>query len=534
MQIGASDLGRLKQEISQTLGDEFVAELMHFNLAGFVAEDGRKRENREQISESARQQLIAHPLASWLQNFEYDLQKSAALGMLNISETSARLLNFSANLIDGRRIDNFHLMIPRFRQRTEFRSTAYELHVACQYLSLGYSVSFVLPIKDKKTPDLIVEKNGYVVQVECKSTEDETDFQHNLFIQNAVRMDKTMERIGLNLFIKIHPRLPLTGKHIERLFAEIDSELLKAERRTLYLGGAVSVEWSEVDTNKILALTEPNDVQLVSSNFNARKSDRLDSGFVSFNGVQEANGKVAWNLERGSEIRHYFEEDIFQSIKSKLRKANSQLLADIPAVIHIEVPCKTTASFLQIIDRNFDLTRDRVNIFRKIRAVVLECSTIDLHMEDGGRPVSILTYVISNPFAEAPFPRELQIAGTKDLGLQINMAEGTVAIEIAKPKDPQVFLSRPLFIHSAPHGDEQIIIWLKDKNTLRCEVISSDGRRQIAERHVQWQEVPEEFQVIASWGLRELSLYIGAIKPINLGPPEFFLSNEQSRGVSGL
>lgn len=342
-----------------------------------------------------------------------------------------------------------------------------------------------------------------------------------------------MERMNLNLFIKIYPRLPLTGKYIERLFAEIYSELLKDEKKTLYLGGAVSVEWSEVDTNKILDRTEPNEVQFVSGNFKARQSDRLDAGYVSINGVQEEDGKVAWNLVRGTEIRHHFEEDIFQSIKSKLRKANLQLTDGISAVIHIEVPCKSITSFLQIIDQNFDRTRNLVGEFRKIRAIVLECSIIDLNVENGVSPVSTLSYVISNPSAEVPIPRELQIAGTKgDLGLQNYMAEGTVGFVMQKPKDPLVLLNRPLFIHSAPHGDDQVIIWLKDSNTLRCEIISSDGRRQIAQRHVQWQEVPEEFQVIASWGLRELFLYIGAIK-FTGSEPDFLLNNDKSKGVSG-
>lgn len=517
MQISVNDLDGIKQKITQILGEGFFAELMQFNLDGFAPRDGINRENRDQAAESAKLELIAHPLAIWLQCFEYDLQQSKILGQLHISETSARLLNFSANLIDGQKIENFDLLIPDLRLRSKFQPTAYELHVACQYLALDYSVRFVptSPKTGEKTPDLVVEKNGYVMQVECKSTKDESLFQDNIFIQNAVSLDKAMERKRLNLFIKIHPRLSLSGENIEKLFAEIKAELLKEEKRTSFLHGAVHVEWSNVDTSQIIACTELKDFQSVSY----KPKDRLDSGYASFNGVENTDGKIDWSLERGSEIRHFFEIEIFQAIKNKLKKANKQLFDNIPAVIHIEVPCKTTASFLQIIDQNFDLIRDHVNSYGKIRAVVLECSTIDRHMEDGGSPVSLLSYVISNLHTEAFIPRELQIAGTIDLGYQVDATEGTIAIEMIKPEDPRIFLSRPLVVHSAPHGDEQILIWLKNENTLRFEVISNKGKRQIAECSVSWQKIPDEFQIIASWGIKVPFLYIGAIKPMNFGQP---------------
>lgn len=529
MQIGVKDLVGIRKEVEDILGDQFVTELLKSNLAGFIAEPGRKRENREQFAESARLHLIAHPLAAWLQEFERTIKKSESLGVLRVSEISARFLNFAADLIDGRRIENFRLIVPRLRQRSEFRSTAFELHVACQYLALGYSVSFIEPKRDEMTPDLLVAKSGYTMQVECKSTDDETLHQHNLFMQLAARLDKVMEKLGANLFIKIFPKVPLRGNGAERLLTEICAELSKPEK-TSFLAGAVSVEWINVDTKRVLARTDPDAAGLATDAFYKLHVDRLDSGYVSMNGMQDPDGKVSWTQERGSEIRNYFEVDIFHSLRKKIRIANQQLTGDIPAVVHIEVPCKTPTSFLEIVDQNYEQIQWLVKSYRKIRAVVLECSTVNLHIEDGGNPVSQLSYIVSHPQADKAIPWELQIAGTKDFGIHLDFVEGTAIIEIIKPENLEALFAKPLLMQSAPHGDEQIIIWVKDESTIRCEVISAIAGRRIAEHHIDWESLPHEFQITASWGKDPFFLYAGAVRPLDIGPPAFSYTRTSDMG----
>ncbi|MDP2133695.1 MAG: hypothetical protein Q8J99_08805 [Sulfuritalea sp.] len=530
MLIQTSDLSYLRGEVAATLGEDFVEEMTRVNLDGFPVTAERKRESREQHAEFARQKLIAHPLAHWLQNFDRDVQKSCALGKFHLCDTSARFLHFAGSLIDARGIENFELLIPRLRQRSEFRSAAYELDVACRYLVLGYSVRFVPTVQGRMTPDLVVTKNGLAIQVECKSSKDETDEQHNLFMQLAVRLDAAMEKIGINLFVTIIPRVHLDGQHIERLFEELAAEISKTERRQAFLGGAVTIDWREIDPSIVIARAAPEDTKTVSDRLYSSRNFELGSSYVSLTSTTGNDGIVSWTRDRGSEIRNYFEVDIYHSLRAKIRKANRQLSDDSPAIVHIEVPCQTVSLFLSMIDENIEGLQELVKAHRKVRAVVLECATIDRQLEEGGNPISNLFYVISNPAADCSIPIDLQIAGTVDMGIKVDVGQGTIAIPIAKPADPRTFYYRPLLMHSAPHGDEQVIIWVKSDNTVRFEAISATNGRKVLERNVDWTQLPDEFEVLVSWGGDHPFLRVGAPVREKLGPPEYVIRNENSRG----
>lgn len=521
MIVEPADLERICKQVADILGSEFINEMKMVNLNGFPQSTGVKRENRDQLAECARQKLIAHPLAHWLQKFDMEAAKSVAVGGLQFSETSHRFLHFAANLIAGGSAKNFELVIPRLKQRSEFHSAAYELEVAAKYLALGYEVQFVPVMVNQMTPDLVITMNGASVQVECKSSKYEEDEQHNFFMQLAVRLDAAIEGLRENLSLTISPKLKISGRHVERLANELIAEIPKVERREQFLGGVVSVEWQKTDPDVVIVQTAPDDMQTVSDFLRSRKGPSTDSAYVSLTSMINAEGRANWKQGCALEIKNYFEVDIFHSLKGKIKKACRQLSSDQPAIIHIQVPCKSVRTFLSVIDENFERLFALVKEQNKVRAVVLECATINWSIRDGDNPIASLCYVISDPEAKCALPEDLRIGGTTDMGIRVALTSGTLAFPFKKPADPSILHFRPLFFHSTPHGDEQIILWATNNNTFRFEVISAKIGRLVIEEAVDWLELPDEFEVLVSWGTDSRFLRVGPPVRDRLGPWDY-------------
>lgn len=482
------------ENLKEHVGKDFVNALISTNINGFPDDHNVRRTNREQIVESSRQRLNAHPLAEMVQAYLRDSRVTSKEGRWSLSDHTFFLLDLVANLNRGREFKNFDRVIDQIKERSKFHSAAFELMTACRYADIGYKIEFVEECNEK-TPDILARHPLGDIQVECKSLEDNSGEQHNLFMQMAARLGKILEDRRALMHVSIRPKIPLSGKVCDDLYNAV-AEMIKSNRIGLHalMHSLVVVEIKP--TNPWRKLSFPSDIY----------NEDYDASYAQLIKKSDYFGEDVRLLSM-VEIQNFYESDFSGALKRNFRKAHKQVRADIPAVLHIEVPYRKGLDLMASVHENYNKIEKYLSEYNKFCAVEIVGRALARATDNLIRDPIIYhsRLVRSRRLQERPiiaplikqYPPDMVINGT-----------GTIVAKIIKPRNYNSLTGRELISLMSGDGFYQIIIWVTFRNSLRVEVITPESGRRMQDIQVDWGNLPEKIPITVSWSPEGIAVFL--------------------------
>lgn len=296
------------------------------------------------------------------------------------------------------KIDSKHLWGERLRDSQGFEKAIYEIRVAASLKRNGYTVYFIKE-EATKTPDLLVEKDGEKVYVECKQKDKKTRRdQRNENLWNTVLMDslKFMDKTKKNYAIVVKTNSDLTTKDVTYLINHIRN-LIKNSNE-----GTYRIDKFEIILKELAEFEKP-----IKGSFYVNLEEfgfGIDEPTIIL--YQHADIKFSNDLKIEHKNPRFVAfvstllPDRIKGILRSLNHAYKQIPKSGPGIVYIDI---NTALYKnrQEITRDLTILRKRIegklNLMGRLNAVILTASSYFQDKEKTFYGIEIASFKNSNP-----------------------------------------------------------------------------------------------------------------------------------------
>ena len=375
-----------------------------------------------------RHKVPKHPLFFWWQAFDADVV-NWVVGHQGFSRPSVRLIKLCWDLLVLRELPNIGRIITDIRDENKFLSTVFEVHIASQYMQRGYRVE-ILPESTQTSCDFKIDVSGSEVYIECKSLADLVNEEMHLWENLLDALERLLVKYGRRWQILIDANSRLTGKVLNRLRKQVETDL---------------------------SCGTP--------------LDRVFDGFrLTYLQVEIAVG-TEWMHELVY-ASPYIEDDVTQRVINNLKEARTQFPKTCPGILHVQLPLEHGPLVVEWVDKAYaQLYRKLNNNTRRINLISLS----GIHLS----PILQKTepwsyYLIPHLSPYSRLPEGLRVPGTESLvAIQDNYLEdegGAVEVEfVVPPIQAHALEILPL---SRVDGTLHIKVWRHWTGALRFDIFT--------------------------------------------------------------
>lgn len=264
----------------------------------------------------------------------------------------------------------------RLRDPIIYEKAIYEIRVAASMKKNGYKVAYIKEGKEK-TPDLLIEKNGEKVYVECKRKDKishRDQLTQNLWNTVMIRSQKLMDKIGKNYAVIAKANTDLTsgtanilGHYIEELIKQSDM-------------GTHKYQDFEVILKELGQFEKPNKGAFLVD----LKEFGIDKTYPTLFLYQRADVKFSGSLEVENKNRRLMAfastqmADRVKGILESFDHAYKQIPKSGAGVIYIEINTSLYRNYDEI-ERDLSFIRKKINgklnVVKRVNAVILTASS---------------------------------------------------------------------------------------------------------------------------------------------------------------
>ncbi len=264
----------------------------------------------------------------------------------------------------------------RLKDPKDFEKAIYEIRVASSLKNAGYEVYFV---KEgiKKTPDLLIERNGEKVYIECKEKDKKTHRdKRNENLWNEVLMStlRFMDKMKKNYAIVVKAKSDLMKKDRDFLIESLQ-ELIESSNSGVHRMGKFEIMLEELaEMNK--SLCGPFSMNL--EEFGVKMTE------PTIHLYQHADVKFSKNMEvdhKNPRFMAFVSTLLPDRIKGILRsvdRAYKQIPKKGPGIIYIEINTGLYKGY-QEINKDLEIIKNKMkgklNLTKRVNAVVLTASS---------------------------------------------------------------------------------------------------------------------------------------------------------------
>lgn len=490
--------------LRELLGEE----LFHRLWGGFDSADIKGLANFN------RHKARIHPFAVGWDELCKGIERSETEGMLRLSEAAIFLLDalhsLSASVHDAESINVLNKLVGK----EQYYSTIFETFVFTGYRALSQAVSFVPESSDagERRPDLHVStQSASGVFIECKSLLDDIERESRAWTEVEIRIAGILNRMRFNGRVHITPSRLINHHDIEALVAFVGGELSRSPDPATYTFGDFTIE-----VTKFLADGQMLPLPLEISH------DKDGRGWIETEIDTAQNAAIRlWAVE----AQPYLEIEQRDRVADLLRDASKQLPNDQPGVVHLQIPYRKSAHFLDVVDRVRPKIEGVLSRRHHVCAVVLSGRFINPHMASDGSAITDHYAIIPNFRAQKTLPSDFRLLGSEaipsflehigdlDLTRIPNerfdvLPEGTILLEFSIFSPLMNQTGKYLMRYCSADGCRQLSVWQTFQNRVRFEVVHEQfGRRELT-INMNNLSVDEEHKMAFSWSENGISLAV--------------------------
>jgi hypothetical protein len=438
----------------------------------------------KKLAKFNRQRALAHPFAVGWDELCKGIERSETEGMLRLSEAAIFLLDALYLLVQAAHDLEFGNVLKKLVGKDQYYSTIFEAFVFAGYRASNQVIAFVPESRETQRPDLYVStESGSGVYIECKSLLDDIEREESAWTEVEIRIADILDKMRFNGRVHITPSRLITNRDIEALVAFVRGELSRSPEPAIYTFGDFTIE-----VIKLLAdgQTLPLPLEL------PHNKDHRGWIETEIDVLQNVAIRV-WAVE----AQPYLDIEQRDRVASLLREASKQLPNDQPGVVHLQIPYRKSAHFLDVLDRIRPKIEDVLSRRHHVCAVVLSGRFINSHMASDGFGITDHYAIIPNFNSQKTLPPDFRLLGSEPIPSFLEhigeldltripnerfdvLPEGTILLEfgIYSPLMEQV--GKYLIRYCSADGRRQLSVWQTFQNRFRLEVVHEQfGRREL-------------------------------------------------------
>lgn len=426
------------------------------------------------LADHVRRAGRAHPFAVAWDDLAKGVERSKVQGAFQLSEQAFLLLDSLHSFSTAQDDPEFENLLKRLTGADQFFSTSFEAFIYSAYRSMGVAVALVPEVAEhgERRPDLVSLQPEGAVYLECKSLQDDVRMEERIWSEVEARVIKALDKASLNLRLRIEASRRLAPGDVQ-LLADAAFDLIG---NSTALRGA-DLDGLAVSISQIMpqggTLPLPLDLPRTEGE-RVWVETEVDAGANLIRKVWLIESKPHADAEQGDRLIRLF------------RDAASQLPAGSPGVVHLQVPYRAAAHFLDVVDRARPQLERVLARREHVCAVVISGRFLNKHMAVDERPIANSYVVIPNFGCVHALPPEFRLLGSSTdisrLPIETSdvLDEGTILVEFSINEPMQAQLGRYLLRHCSRDGRRQLNVWQTFRNRVRIEVVNDAfGRREL-------------------------------------------------------
>ncbi|WP_137167554.1 hypothetical protein [Salinimonas lutimaris] len=372
------DLIWIKEQLTLSLGEDFIRAIDSYSIDGVKRSELRKREKR------------AHPLCDLWKSLSGSIRFFNDEGIVRDNHNVKILYHLAVVLKKCESLVNLDRILFTLKNNQQFETSFHELRVAFYYLNLGYSVEAV-PEVNARTPDFkVVTNESEVLYVEAKQLEDKynkEDSYWDIIVQKIIAVLRKYKKcwqvqvIALDRYEKINTEEIINCVEDYCKGSEINEVCLNFDKFNIEL--RCVGEWGRVYEGEAIIPLLGN-INIKDFKSQSTKSDYYkDANYVH--------------------ITKFLKVDMKDAIRRNIKKASKQYVADYPLIVHVGLPPQNHRIIFDITDGvQYEMLSDMERNFNKINAIIVSSNLTSV--SNGVRHKSLTETIIPNfsPSVELP------------------------------------------------------------------------------------------------------------------------------------
>jgi hypothetical protein len=502
--ITLSNLRNRAARLRGLLGEE----LFHRLWGGFDTADIKGLANFK------RQRARAHPFAVGWDELVKGIEQSETEGTLRLSEAAIFLLDALHSLSVSTDDPEIANVLKKLAGKEQYYSTVFETFVFAGYRALNEVVVFVPESADAgaRRPDLCVStESGGCVHIECKSLLDDIEREESAWSEVEIRIAAILDKMQLNARVHIMPSRLIANQDADALVAFVKGKLSESRKPATHIFGNFTIEITELLAD---GQTLPLPLKLP---YNKDGRGLIEA---EIDAVQNAVVRV-W----GVEAQPYLEIEQRDRVADLLRVGSEQLPNDQPGLVHLQVPYRRSAHFLDVVDRARSKIESVLSRRQHICAVVLSGRFINPHMASDGSAIADHYAIIPNFSAQQTLPPDFRLLGSEPVPSFLErvedvdltripderfdvLPEGTITMTFGIFSPLMEQIGRYLMRFCAADGRRQLSVWQTYQNRFQIEVVHEHfGRRELT-TDLNNLSVYKDHKMAFSWSKDGISLAV--------------------------
>jgi hypothetical protein len=486
--VSLTDLPELRAEILAFLGPELLNGAPEVGL---------------RLHEVRRTTARLHPLTTWWQRFQRDLEVSLQKNSFQISHDSARLAELYMALKFIRSVKNSERIFNAIRNRSTFYSTVFEAILAAMYLSHGYHLEIVDEgqREGEKSCDFIVNMGHGRVNVEAKSLEDLSIGENTRLEQACFAIQDLLLKNELCAHVRIEFFKPVSDPECARV--------VRTFNEFIQSGGGVGSCLVQ-GICRIEAAPIGQWGQWLPAPWVPEVKDKAMPQVYSFEVMVNMEGNVLHKNPCMISIGKYFQPRISNRIIRQIQRSALKFQSGEASLVHILLPYSEGRSLMDVVDASYnDVFRKLNKDHRRINTIILSAQLYDTNYRMfSDRFIAYDHYVVPNIRTKTELPEgfKLLLSDAKVEQQLGNQGKVTGWFSLGTPLEQQI--GATLLWHCSEDGRSQLRIWQSHYGQLRAELVCLAHGRVVCESRVV-RELGESWHlVVITWSDTEMIMYL--------------------------